>query len=425
MSGLYYFFTIFAIIILIVKIFIKKDYFSLNTYILLGVYFPLIMSHFNWSFLHVDNKPNIFYIYFIIFDIISIYFAMLPQKNFEFSNFTIVKLKKRVPIEIYNVIYLIFISIENIYASGYIFPSLHGIDVHTVRMPYIYFFTTAIYFFTFMNLMEFFSTKKKKYLLYIGLLIGFNIITKSSRRDAFMCIIQLLSLVLLYYFSNKKEGITYKEEIKKKKNRKYIILVSIVFVILVMFFGMNVGINRMNSNGKYNLKYSDGIGYTGPEFGNGILSYYYGYFPLSFDNLAYNMKNANIKPNYVGLCSFRTLFFGILQFDNLFGLDGGAASRANIIRSKAAAVATGFWDFYYDYKEFFFIPLIISFTLYYFLKNKLSVNKRNILSLAIYFYWIPLWMFLSFDNRIYDYQVLAHIILMALIIPKRYKLLSN
>lgn len=425
MIGLYWFFTITAIIILIIKIFVKKDYFSLNSYLLLGVYFPLIMSHCNWSYLHVEDRPDIFYIMFIVFDLLSIFFATLPQKNFEFSDFIVTKENKTIPIEFYNIIYLACVLVENIYASGYIFPSIHGIDVHTARMPYIYFFTTAIYFFTFMNLMEFYSTKKKKNLIYIGILIGFNVITKSSRIDAFMCIVQLLSLILLYYFSNKKNKIINGQNVKKKRSRKFIIIGSAAFAILTVYVGMNIGINRMNSNGKYDLKYSDGIGYTGPEFGNDILAYYYGYFPLSFDNLAYNMKNGNIKPNYIGLCSFRTLYFGILQFDNLFGLDGGAASRANIIRSKAAAVATGFWDFYYDYEDFFFIPLIISFILYYCIKNKLAGRKRNILSLAIYFYWIPLWMFLSFDNRIYDYQVLAHIIIMIFVIPKRYKLSTN
>lgn len=425
MIGLYWFFTISAILVLLVKIFTKKDYFSLNTYILLGIYLPLLMSHCNWSYLHVENRPNIFYVMFIVFDLLSIVFAILPQKNFEFLDFIIIKKSKKIPIEFYNLFYLLCVSIENIYASGYIFPALYGIDIHTARMPYIYFFTTGIYFFAFMNLMEYFSSKKKKYLVYIGILLCFNIVTKSSRIDAFMCIVQLLSVFLLYYFSSKKTKIVKGKSVKKKRNRKLIIICSAIFAVLILFIGMNIGINRMNSNGKYNLKYSDGIGYTGPEFGGGVLSYYYGYFPLSFDNLAYNMKLGNIEPNYIGLCSFRNFFFGILQFDNLFNLDGGAASRANIIRSKAAAVATGFWDFYYDYGDFFFVPLIISFMLYYCIKNKLGGEKRNIISLAIYFYWVPLWMFLSFDNRIYDYQVLAHIIIMILIIPKRYKLLTN
>lgn len=425
MIELYWILTIITILILITRIIFKKDYFSLNTYILIGIYFPLIMSSFNWSYLHIDDKPYVFYMIFIIFDLLAIFFSLLPQKNFEFSDFVIIKKESKIPVEVYNIIYFLCVSIENIYASGYIFPSFHNIDIHTSRMPYIYFITTGIYIFSFINIMEFFSTKKKKYLIYVVALIAFNIITKSSRIDAFMCLVQLLSLLLLYYFSNKKMKMIDGKVVKKKRSRKFIIIASVVFAITMVFVGMNIGINRMNSNGKYDLSYSDGIGYTGPEFGGGVISYYYGYFPLSFDNLAYNLKYGDIKPNYIGLCSFRTFYFGLLQFDNLFELDGGSASRANIIRSKAAAVATGFWDFYYDYEAFFFIPLIISFISYIYLKNKLSRKKRNILSLAIYFYWVPLWMFLSFDNRIYDYQVILHIIIMAIIIPKRYELFTN
>ena len=412
--------TIATIFILLLRIIIKKDFFSLNTFILIGVYLPLLMSELNWSDLHVENKPLVYYGVFLIFDIFALLTSLLPQKNVNFEKKRIRANKKRIPIEIYNIIYIVAILLENYYVSGYFVPTFHSIDVHTARMPYIYFLTTGVFFFSAMNLYEYISTKKIRYLFYILLLLAINIVTKSARIDAFICVVQLVSLFLAYYLFNDdlKKNKTHRKPMSKKS-----IIISCLIVVFAINIGLKVGNNRMNSYGRYDLSYADGILYKGPMKDNDLLVYYYGYFPLSFDNLAYNIEHAPIKQNYIGLSTFRTFYFGLLQFDNFLGLDGGSASRANIIRSKAAAVATGFWDFYYDYKDFFGIPIFISFAVYCILKMK--TNNGSIASYTIYFYWIPLWMFLSFDNRIYDYQVLIHIILLLLIIPKRYYIENN
>ena len=71
---------------------------------------------------------------------------------------------------IYNLIYIACVLIENYYISGTIFPNLFGMDVHTLRMPYIYFITTGIYILSLLNILEFFCTKKKRYLLYLSLI---------------------------------------------------------------------------------------------------------------------------------------------------------------------------------------------------------------------------------------------------------------
>lgn len=423
MISLFWFFTIITIIYLIFVIFRKQDFFSINTYILLGVYLPLLISNFNWSYYHIEDRPDSFYILFIIFNLLAIFVNILPQNSIKYKNITFeIKKDLKLPVEVYNMIYIFAILMENYYVSGYFIPSRYGIDIHTARMPYVYFITTAIYLVSVMNLVEFFATKKKRYAVYILILVSFNVVTKSSRIDAFISATQLISILLFYFFYSKKSVIIKGKEIEKKSNKIKIILIAIIFAIILITIGLVVGNNRMNANGKYNLSYADGIKYTGPETPGEVLAYYYGYFPISFDNLAYNMANTEINPNYIGLSSFRTLYFGVFQFDNLLGLDGGEATKANDIRSKGAAIATGFWDFYYDFGNFIFIPVTISFAIYYLLKLKVANKKPTLLAFVLYFYWIPLWFFLSFDNRIYDYQVLLHVILMSFIIPKRYEL---
>ena len=424
MCNIFWGLTIVTIIYLIFLMVLRKDYFSLNTYIILGIYLPMFLSEFNWSFLHISNKPDNYYLLFCVFDIFLIFINFLPQSGLHPKDIQFKKNVKAKPIEIYNVLYLMFILIENYYASGHFFPSRYGIDIHTARMPYIYAFTTAIYLISVMNLIEFFVTKKIKYIFYIIFLMAFNIITKSARIDSFICAVQLLSMILFYFIYSKKTVKKRDKIIKKKKSKTKIIVIVGIISIIILNVGINVGINRMNSKGKYHLSYAkDGLNYKGPSIGNTeIIAYYYGYFPLSYDNLAYNMMYSTIRPNYIGLSSFRTLYFGVLQFDNFFGLDGGEATKANVIRSQAAAVATGFWVFYYDFGDLFFIPLFISFIIYYILKRNITKKNPSALSFVLYFYWIPLWTFLSFDNRIFDYQVLLHIILMIIIIPNRYTL---
>lgn len=403
---------------------VKKDLFGVSTYILLGVYLPLFMSFLDWSYYHVNNKGDVFYYIFILFGIIFIIFNMLSQSKIRMTNlrFSIKKKKRRMPVGIYNLIYITCVLVENYYISGTIVPNLFGMDVHTLRMPYIYFITTGIYILSLLNILEFLCTKKKRYLLYLFTSLLINVVTKSARVDAFICVVQIVSLCSFYYLS-KRDLIKEKNKIKQKKRKRWpaIILLGCMMAVIVNY-SLNIGNNRMNRFGLYSMKYEDGIGYQGPRFVGEVLPYYYGYFALSFDNLAYNVQQQEGAYNYLGLNTFRTLYFGILQFDNLFGLTGSKATQENMIRCPGAAVATGFWDMYYDYGIFIFVPIIISFTIYVFIRRKLTKPRVKILSFAVYFYWVPIWMFLSFDNRLYDYQVLWHLIIMTLLLRNRYEM---
>lgn len=423
-----YFFWILSIctvILIIINIVKKKTFFSILTYTLIGIYLPLFLSFMDWSYYHIDNKTWEFYYIFILLDIICIIYSFGEKKTISsIKNIQFLKKKNKIPIEIYNVIYILCVLIENIYLSGFLFPSLKGMDVHTGRMPFIYFITTGVYIVLIGDIIEFLCTKKIKYIIYAIICFLINIISKSARVDAGIAIIQIISFILLYYLSKEKRIAKNDNVIVKKKSKFIILIVLIIAVVILIGKGMEVGNERMNSYGKYKTVYTEGIRYDGPDSPNDFLAYYYGYFSLSFDNLNYNIEHATSKINLVGLNSFRCLYFGIFQFDNLFGLNGGASSRANLIRCKGAAVSTIFWDFYYDYDILFFIPVIITFYIAS-LITKIFVKKQTVMTYILYFFWIPLWMFSSFDNRSYDFQIIWQIIIMWIIYRNRFVMITD
>lgn len=393
----------------------KKDYFSILTYTLLGFYLPLFMSFCNWSSYSIQDKGSLFYYICTCVNIACSIYCILPAKSFnKVKSIRIVKNVSKIPIEFINLFYIACVLVENVYLSGFLFPSLAGIDVHTGRMPGIYFITTAVYIVVVADFLEFLATKKKRYLIYATVSFSINVISKFSRVDAGIASIQVGSLLLSYFLS--------KHSNTKALGKKFLVLfLCACTVFFLANKGIEIGNNRMNKNGRYSLVYSKGLGYTGPESDNELLAYYYGYFPMSFDNLAYNLQHVQSNFNGIGLNSFRALYFGILQFDNFLGLDGGEAVKNKIVRCKAAAVPTIFWDFYYDYDILVFIPILVTFSIAYYLMKQL-VDRQSVTSLIIYFYWVPLWMFGSFDNRSYDYQVIWHILMMYFLFRHRYQM---
>ena len=418
MEILFWFTTFLSVFFILFHMISKKDFFSILTYTLLGFYLPLLMSFCNWSSYSVQDKGDLFYFICICVNIVCFIYCILPTKSLnKIKNIQIIRTNSKIPIEFYNLFYIACVLIENVYLSGLLFPSLAGIDVHTGRMPGIYFITTSVYIVVVADFFEFLATQKKRYLVYAAVSFSINVVSKFSRIDAGIASIQIGSLLVAYFLS--------KQANKRAFGKKFLALFLCVCMALFLINkGIEVGNNRMNKNGKYSMVYSNGLGYTGPESDNELLAYYYGYFAMSFDNLAYNLQHVESSFNGIGLNSFRTLYFGILQFDNFFGLDGGEAVKSKIIRCKAAAVPTIFWDFYYDYDIMVIIPILITFLIAYYL-IKWLVDHQNVISLVIYFYWVPLWMFGSFDNRSYDYQVIWHILMMYFLFRHRYQLETN
>lgn len=151
-----------------------------------------------------------------------------------------------------------------------------------------------------------------------------------------IAIVQLLCLYTLFA----KNNLLYKrKDYKLFKNS----IISILCMCLAVSL-MALTNYRMSHYGMYDINYADTTGWNGPTFLK-WLAPYYGYFPLSFNNLKINLANRVINHNYLGLYSFNSLYFGIFHIDRLFGIDSNAANSNNLITNSAAMFQLVFGSF--------------------------------------------------------------------------------
>ena len=132
-----------------------------------------------------------------------------------------------------------------------------------------------------------------------------------------------------------------------------------------------------------------------------ILAPYYGYFPLSFNNLKVNKLNVESDYNMIGLSTFVFFYYSLLHLHHFFDIPVYAASmNRTFISSNSATVATGFWEFYYDFGIFLFLPISIMLIIAVVLLNK--GNKENGITYKILYLWyIGLIFFQSFMNVVF------------------------
>ena len=207
-----------------------------------------------------------------------------------------------------------------------------------------------------------------------------------------IAIVQLLCLYTLFA----KNNLLYKrKDYKLFKNS----IISILCMCLAVSL-MALTNYRMSHYGMYDINYADTTGWNGPTFLK-WLAPYYGYFPLSFNNLKINLANRVINHNYLGLYSFNSLYFGIFHIDRLFGIDSNAANSNNLITNSAANVPTGFWEFYYDYGVLFFIPFICALLILFFFLVNTKQGKNSLAFRALYCWYVTYFFFMSFQNTLY------------------------
>lgn len=401
------------------KVIYRKDYFNIYTFVFVGIYFPMVLYLLNWSSLIVKEVSPIFYLMFSSLNIFIIFTNQISEKTLN-DNAIIVKVKRdKRAIFIGNIIYFAMVALENYFGSGYILPALHKVDIHTYSMPVISYFTNCLFVVVLANFLYWYATKKKRYLIWMLFFILLPIIGKSSRMNALISCVQLFSFGMFLYINDKRLGKRIKKQIFEKRWQKNLMIIAVISMLLLMVKYTDY---RMNDYGRNQLKYEDTIGYTGPEKFKNIISVYYGYFALSFNNLNVNIKYKEISPNYVGLYSYKCIYFGTFRLHNIFGLNPYQPEQDNYYSSTSATVPTGFLDFYYDYGLLFFIPILVGIIIY-------SVLKRKVLNItssggiyAIYFYWVPLWFFMSFQNTIYGSLVLSTVIILYFYINYLFKI---
>ncbi|MCI8273210.1 MAG: oligosaccharide repeat unit polymerase [Clostridia bacterium] len=403
--------------------FIRKNYLHVITFISLGIFIPVLLYQFNWSSL-INTSESSMYVYVIMMiALISLVYTCFTYKKKPRKlaiNEKIVFTKFGASIAPYmNILFIGLYLLENYMGSESIIPGLVGIDIHNkYSAPIISYITNASFLFIAFDYLAYKSTKKKKYLVFLAIIVFIPVITRSSRFVMVMALIQLLCLYSLFE-KEKKEKTAQEKKKSKRRNR------AIFCVLIALMITLNLYTNyRMSGYGKYDITYSKMTKWTGPDYLT-WMSPFYGYFALSFNNLKINLLYRQVECNYLGIYSFASLYFGLFQIDNLFGVDGAGQIRGNLITSGSANVPTGFWDFYYDFGVLFFIPLIVALLICNYFFKKSCKEKNKITYRVMYCWYVTYFAFMSFQNSLFMSTSLVSGIIMFLIMKNSFEIIEN
>ncbi len=380
---------------------VRRQVFSVNTFIVLGVVAPLVLYLLNWSGQIETQRADMFYVLFIYLFVAGILYMLLEKKR-PTAPAMLARSNRALPLWAVNVGLILLILLENLIATGHVAPALIGVDSHAKQAPILVYLTRASYAVVALDVVFFLIEKKARHLIWAGVVLLIPIITTSSRMLSVQSGSQAAALLLFLLTSGMSGAVG---RLTKAKRIRLLMITGIVLVAAVLFL-IYVGINRMNRYGTYALTYSEGIQYHGP--GGEIMAWLYGYFVLPFNNLNLSIKHVAAEHNYFGLYSFAPVFFGILQFDNLFGLTNDYVQKIAMYITKAAMVPTGFWTFYYDFGAFSFVPIVAAFALVMFLRwMMLREGKNRYVFMMLYFYFAPQWLFMGFTNTVFDVTAAA------------------
>lgn len=386
-----------ALIFYIVFICKTKNIFNYLNFIILGVSLPLNLYFFNWSDLIVQKRNNDFYLIFICLNFLIMLFSIFSfkYKKIEFNEEYSLKNEKY--LHFFNILYIFSLLMEIYLLSGTFFPLLKGIDVHVEN----YSAETALLItrntipIILINIIFFIKTNKKIYIYYIFILFFIPIILKGARHTVVQEI-EILSVFFIILYKNKIFEII-------KKN-------ALVIVILFIAISGMATYRSYKFYSKYNIKgnYAEWISYKGPFKSSSFFSTYYGYYPLSFNNLNISIENLKEKDiDFFGLNAFR----GIQIFTNkVLKKNPYENVKERTYVTGAATVPTGFYDFYYDYRKLIFIPLFISFVFSHYLLKKVY-NTKKIIWAGLYFIFCGGWIDMGMLNSLYRDTLLFSIVI--------------
>ena len=381
------------------RIFIKKSYFTSATYILSGVCLPTVFYLLGWSRYITDEPSGMFYWVYISLMICSLISLSINKNKISISG-SLVALKSTRSVILINMIWMFAAILNNYFVSGYFFPSFRHVDIHVQNAQFLVYFVRSTYCIIAIDILYFCISAKRWLLVLAVAQILLPILSNSSRMLAVEMILGDGSLLLFLGIN----GYVRKGSGRKKKKKRFALKTISILAVTVVAFGIifiRIGIYRAGHFGVYNILYSKGIGYTGP--GGETAAWLYGYFAMPCNNLNRSILAGNENPNFLGIYSFSSLYFGILRFGNLFGLKSGAAQSVSNYAVREATVPTGMWTFYYDYYILLFIPYIVAFLKELFLRQKTNYSStHNVTWLVLYFYYIPEWFFMNFTNTIFN-----------------------
>lgn len=378
----------------LLEIILKFDILNYRNFIIVGVYFPISLYFLRWSEFMEEKSSNDFYYIFSLLNIFMIIFNILERKLYiKKIRIKDYKIKNANLLKGLNLFYLLMLIIENFILSGTLFPMLNGIDIHTDVMSagLAIIITKNTLPINFINFLFFNKTKNKKYLFYIFILICFPMITRGARHTAIQ---EGIMIVLFALFLLKKDFI------KLIKN-------NFLKIIFIVFIALSITEYRTYTTNKIKIDigtYSDWIKYKGPYSEFKIIPNYYGYYPMSFDNLDRSIKENSEKfeGSYFGQNTFRGIYSGIHKI--IFKYTPYENGKYRVYSSTAATVPTGFYDFYYDYKNKIYIPFFIIFMGCHFLLKK-CIKIKKIKWIGIYIICVYGWLDMAFLNSLFRDQI--------------------
>lgn len=404
--------------IVAIKRIINKKYFSMLIACFIGVYIPLLIYFFRWTDRFVEEISIGFCVTFISFGAMVLLIPYVDNitGNRHQNRFYDIQYRSRVPFDFYNALYLACFFAENYLLSGYLLPAVQGINIHTSRVGILVYITNTTFIAIIGNYLCFYTTRKKRYLVWAIIIAILPIVGKGSRIESALAVCQVVIIAYYLWWTNGGRFIQDSIEVKKYKRKRRIIIIVAVISVCVL---INYGIYRTSVLG-FTTSYSQGIKYTGP--GGEIGAWMYGYFVFPLNNLNNNILNNSIDGNCFGFSAFKSLWFGILHISKFTNLYSDAAVKNALVLTSSCNVNTGFWDFYYDYGLFIIFPFLLCMIFYAILSVQKNRLRAKIGDVICFFYWSSLWLFMCFNNTVGFDFVLSNMLLIHLIFNRMFRL---
>lgn len=397
MKYIYLLSLIILVILSLWKVILKKEIFSLVT-ISFFLNFNFILYLFGWSGYASKNINYSVYLILIYLNLlVCICDRIFPISkgnkviNRDYKKISLNFGKASIDILILiNIVYLFMVLLENYLICKMLFPVLKGYDVHTSSYPLISFITNNAGVLGMVNYMAIRKGNYKKsskvvYALFILIDYFSLFLTRGARMKTLIWCIQLLIFIMIV------------EKIRINMRKCICLLLGVITIGAVFVWS---GDSRVNKNGKYDYTYTNGIKYTGPSDDLGILAWYYGYFPMSFDVLnksIINAKKLNYKNTY-GIYTFTPILEGIFELDNVIdNYPNNTNDKYRIYSTGYMTVPTGFYDFYIDFGDLNFLSIYIYICITYFFYK---YSSKDCMYSMMYSIMLTAWILMSFQNTL-------------------------
>lgn len=290
--------------------------------------------------------------------------------------------------------------IEALYLTGSLF-TLESKQYHTLSMPIIGTVARGLYPVTYIAAYLDWKGYKQKGTIILSILCALYAVFAMGSR--FWTVISILTVSFFI--------VEYEKDIINELSNKTKVCICILAYIMFSLF-IQLGIDRVGSNHIY----MDLISYSGPlkdTWMGTVISWFYGYFPYSFYNLNTTLKHI-IDADICTLGKFFVYpYASFLHLDGLFGIDYTNMTKSvRIISNTAATVATGYFEFYSDFRNFFPVGILVFVAIT--LRHE---KKRNLSGFIGFAAMETVWFLMSFNNT-YTVGITLYVFFFAWIINR-------